>query len=317
MTITRLLLCAALAAAPVGCGSSSEAPDGPAPAAIGNVTIDKGIGEDLTTYQPAAVPRVAGLSAAGGSSLAAGTGDVETDVRQMLGGMLTAFLAGDFDAGLDAFNAEQVAELKKDTSPLIDSYTKLDQLVKTIGNKLGQPELTLSKLLPLLGAANITPEALFKVDVVDGENASVTFQPSALPGVPMGAGADGAPPMRVKREEGGWKIQLPDALSAAQVEEMVEGLKKANEFLDKLTDRIEKAEGFDISQLLPLVMQTVAEVSGLAPPDETPGGDDAPGENTGDETPPPDDGGGAPPGPTGGGHRSPGGGGAGNDNGGG
>lgn len=276
-----------------GCGGNPPA-SGPHNTILGGVVegtpfgaagIDKGLLKDQTGYKPEKPPGTSGGSSGsdGGTSVAAGAGDVKAEVIAMLDGGIQAVLDGEIDAFLNILDDAQIAPLKQDSSDLIDTHAKLAQLVRVIGGKIGKEDMTVRQLLEEVMKLAGLPEDLrsmsaattVEVTVVDAENATIKpITPPggalALPGLPAG-GADATPeatPIPVKKTATGWKIQLPSALTAEQMPEFKRGLKLAQKFLDKLTEKIEGAEFKTLEELGPMLMMlgmtTAAEVQAEA-----------------------------------------------------
>ncbi len=289
-----------------GCGGNPPA-SGPHNTILGGVAegtpfgaagIDKGLLKDQTGYKPEKPPGSGGESSGsdGGTSVAAGAGDVKAEVVAMLDGGIQALLDGEIDAFLNILDDAQIAPIKEDSSDLIDTHAKLAQLVRVVGGKIGKEDMTVRQLLEEVMKLAGVPEDLrsmsaaktVEVVVVDAENATIKpITPPAgafsLLGLPVGDAAETpeAPPIPVKKTATGWKIQLPVAITAEQMPEMKQGLKLAQKFLDKLTEKIEAAEFKTLEELGPMLrmmgMATMAEVQAEA------------GGETGDETPPPGD----------------------------
>jgi hypothetical protein len=188
MNVVRLLLCVGVSAGSLllgACGKSEDAPprynqrlgDGPDGAPLGAASVDLGILQDQSSYQPA---NFTSLPGAGGSAATADSKE-QAAVRQRMGDLLTAVLDHDFDAVLDAFNPDQVATLDEHVSAMHDTVTKYQAFKRTLQEKMtGQPGFD-------LGAAEAFDELAWKyirkavdvvvsaltVEVADEENAAV------------------------------------------------------------------------------------------------------------------------------------------------
>lgn len=282
-----------------GCGEG-QAPPPPLNTRLGGADhgtpfgagpIDRGILQDQTTYTPAPMPNVGG-GGAGGSSVAAGSGDVKNEVLALYDGLLKAGLDCDVETALGAYQPEHVAEVLKDTSALLDTCQKVTTLCGVIGAKIGRENYTLRSLiadvmpmLAMFGVPNVPLEApaLFEVSVVDSENATV--QPK------FGSG----PPEIVRKGPDGWKIQRAAAITAEEVEELKTRLKPINAWLDKVTDLVEKSDAKTLPEIFAVVTPAFAELQaavGMPGAEAPPAGETPPGEEPPGAAPPADEPGG-------------------------
>lgn len=331
---SRVVLIALFVAGPAMCGCDRSQPpstsfnavlgDLPSGAPVRTPPVDAGILKDLTTYQPAPPPGGGGATIAGGASIAGG--DTQSEVKAALLDVLKALIRGDIDVALDAFNSEQVAALKADTSVLLDTYDKIARLVRGISEKLGEPinlkdpDALLAKLPPGQDLfAGLT------VDVTDPDTVQVGVSQEALaagmgmmggiPGLgaaPGGAAAGAAPPPGEKitllRQDGKWRIQLPQAITTEQAAQANRVLKALHPLIDKLTDQVDQADiksHEDLHALmmgmLPELMTVMAEIQselgGGLESETRPADDGAAAAPPPDEPPPPAE---PPPAPVGG-----------------
>ena len=330
MNVVRLLLCVGVSAGFVllgACGKSEDVPprynqrlgDGPEGAPLGTPSVDLGILQDQSSYQPAnftSLPGVAGSAATADS-------DEQAAVRQRMGEFLDGLVEFDFDTMLEAFNPEQVAPLKEHVSAMYEVVDKVKVLQRSAQEKMSAQ---LGMDVEALQASNelfwtyvekvaaALPDTLV-VDV-DQENASVgvdgekfatsmetlakdfmaelseldpagadvirqTFEQAqtmakqavaakaAEYGVDLEAdeGAEagiGVPEIPVTvplaKIDGEWRIQLPFTFTEEQAELVGEALVLAQDFLDKLTDKVEGVDTLDQQALMMMGQQTFLEV---------------------------------------------------------
>jgi len=233
-------------------------------------SVDTGILSDQKQYQPAAA--VGGTGSAGGTS----TGDVATDVRAAIVGAGRDLIAGNMDEFLELFDREQLGGPLADdiSSSLYEVHEKVVALCNVLTAKTGED--------PLAKAGEQVAQLgdMLKVDALDPDNASVGISPQALamaqaaaigasPGMqPPALPADAElPTMMMKRQDGKWRIQLPQALSEEEVSRLKTGLKVAKDFLDKLTEKIQpdNVNPKDPAQMQGIVMQVFMELMGESP----------------------------------------------------
>jgi len=138
MNVVRLLLCVGVSAGFVllgACGKSEDVPprynqrlgDGPDGAPLGTSSVDLGILQDQSSYQPANFTSLPGV----GRSAAAADSEEQAAVRQRMGDLLNAVFELDFDSVLEAFVPEQVAALKDHLSAMYETVDKCKVLYRT------------------------------------------------------------------------------------------------------------------------------------------------------------------------------------------
>ena len=349
MNVVRLLLCVGVSAGFVllgACGKSEDVPprynqrlgDGPDGAPLGTPSVDLGILQDQSSYQPANFTSLPGV----GGSAATADSEEQAAVRERMGDLLNAVLEHDFDALLDAFIPDQVAALNDHVSAMHDTVAKYQAFSRTLQEQMtGQPgfdpdaaeafdELAWKYIRK---AVDVVVGAL-TVEVADEENAAVgidlpkliaaitplveEFQAelaqnpsaaaylasmgSAMPGmggIPDAEGAGGVegaespegeglptgapqmpldmasmaqmaeqmsaaggemPTLPLKYIDDDWRIQLPFTFTEEQAELVGDGLVLAQDFLDKLTDKVERVDTLDQQALMMMGQQTFLEI---------------------------------------------------------
>jgi len=332
MNVVRLLLCVGVSAGFVllgACGKSEDVPprynqrlgDGPEGAPLGTPSVDLGILQDQSSYQPANFTSLPGV----GESAATADSEEQAAVRQRMGELLNAVVEFDFDTMLDAFNPEQVASLREHVSAMYELVDKFKVLQRSAQEKMStQPGLDVETLQAsdelfwtYAGkAAAALPDTL-TVDILDEDNASVgvdgerfatsmealakdfmdelskidpnganvilqSFQQAratakqavaakaaeygldleAEEAAEAGVGTVEIPvKVPLRKIDGDWKIELPFAISEQQAELVGDGLVLAQDFLDKLTDKVGSVDTLDQQALIMMGWQTVLEVT--------------------------------------------------------
>lgn len=199
----------------------------------GGVT-DPGILRDPADYQPAKVPGVLapGAAADAGAGTAA-SGDVDTQVRTLVGDLINAIRDGEVELALKCFNHEHVAALDEDLwEPLFSSLEAVDRLARRL-------EATqVNRLLDgLRGAGAEEP----KWDLLDAEHASVTPNLARVLFGPVKHSES----MIAARQADGWKFQFDTPLTAEDAAAIVTYHEKLLGALQQILDWLDANEEFD------------------------------------------------------------------------
>lgn len=197
-----VVLCSAIYS--FGCGGGQDATSSAnqstgAAGALLTSTPDPGILADATSYKPAAIPSSTGAPGKPGGASNSG-GGADKVVREMADFISAAIWDGNADDAIRQFDATQVAVLTKEKlDPLFASLAIVGEIRKNLED---------AKAKKLLGGLCGAADKL-KVDVLDGENATVTPN---LAKVLLGPKASG-PALKVKKGPQGWKFVLDAPLT--------------------------------------------------------------------------------------------------------
>lgn len=249
-------------------------------APLAGTVTDLGILQDPASYQPTKAPGSAGLAprrsggatdrSAGG---AAGGGDAESQVRTVIEDLIAAIEDGEVMLALRLFNPEQVEPLTGDeVDTLYVTFEKIERLALSLEDKLGQ-----TRTEPLVRSLRGLGEAAPEWDIHDAEHASLKSNIALILFGPQKA----EPTMALAKQDGQWRFQLDNPLSADDVATIVLYHDALQIAVDEVTDWIEAAERVNeetVGEILAKVLQgepvelgdvsAGAEEAGAAQPEE-------------------------------------------------